>query len=62
MVKRRRRRVTIGKTSENPAKNPLNNYVAKYAAQFGATAKTHRDKTKYNRKVDRSAKADIIDV
>ena len=49
MAKRRRSRITIGKTSDNPVKNPLNNYVAKYAHQFGATAKTHRDKTKYHR-------------
>ena len=49
MTKRRRSRITIGKRSDDPVKNPLNNYVAKYAHQFGATAKTHRDRTKYHR-------------
>ena len=49
MAKKRRSRITIGKRSDDPVKNPLNNYVAKYAHQFGATAKTHRDKTKYHR-------------
>ena len=49
MAKRRRSRITIGKRSDDPVKNPLKNYVAKYAHQFGATAKTHRDRTKYHR-------------